>query len=139
MSAEQNKAVVRRFYEGFEANDEAAMRAILAPNMVAYTMAVHGSQNLEEMLQGIKMWNATFSDTRFEIVEQVAEDDTVVTRLVFHSTHDKADFQGVAPTGKRCESPGVTIERIQDGKIVERYVYGDRSSMFEQLGIAPSP
>lgn len=139
MTTEQNKAIVRRFFGAFEANDESAMKAVLAPDMVANTLGVHGRQNREEMLQGIRMWNATFSDTRIEILEQVAEGDTVVTRVVFHTTHSKAEFRGVAPTGKTCESPAVTIERIKDGKIVERQTYGDQSSMWEQLGLVPSP
>jgi predicted ester cyclase len=114
------------------------MKEVLAPDMVANTLGVHGTQNRQEMLQGIRMWNATFNDTRFEILEQVAEGDTVVTRVVFHTTHSKAEFRGVAPTGKTCESPAVTIERLKDGKIVVRQTYGDQSSMWEQLGL-PSP
>jgi predicted ester cyclase len=137
MTTEKNKAIVRRFYEAFEANDEVAMKEVLAPDMLANTLGVHGTQNREEMLQGIHMWNATFSDTRFEILEQVAEGDTVVTRMAFHTTHSKAAFRGVAPTGKKCESPAVSIERIKDGKIVERWAYGDQSSMWEQLGLVP--
>jgi predicted ester cyclase len=139
MTTEQNKAIVRRFFEAFEANDEAAMKEVLAPDMVANTLGVHGTQSREEMLQNIRMWNATFGDTRFEILEQIAEGDTVVTRLVFRSTHSKAEFQGIAPTGRQTESASVSIERIKDGKIVERWTYGDRSSMWEQLGLVPSP
>ncbi len=139
MTTEQNKTIVRRFFEAFEANDESAIKEVLAPDMVANTLGVHGTQNREEMLQNIRMWNATFSDTRFEILEQVAEGDTVVTRMIFHTTHGKAEFRGVAPTGKKCESPSVTIERIKDGKIVGRQAYGDQSSMWEQLGLVPSP
>jgi len=139
MTTEKNKAIVRRFYEAFEADNEAAMKEVLAPDMLANTLGVHGTQNREGMLQGIRMWNATFSDTHFEILEQVAEGDIVVTRLVFHTTHSKAEFRGVAPTGKTCESASVSVERIKDGEIVERQTYGDQSSMWEQLGLVSSP
>lgn len=138
MSIEQNKALVRRFYQAFEANDLDAIKEILAPDMVANMLGVHGKQNREEMLQGIAMWNATFGDTHFDIVDQIAVGDQVVTRLVFNTSHTNGEFQGIAPTGKSCSSPGVTVERIRDGQIVERYSYGDRSSMFEQLGLVPS-
>ncbi len=30
----QNKAIVRRFYEAFEANDQAALKEVLAPDLV---------------------------------------------------------------------------------------------------------
>lgn len=139
MSSEQNKAVVRRFFEGFEAGDEAAMKAVLAPDLVAYTHGAPGPQTREEMLQGIRMWNATFSDTRFEILEQIAEGDSVATRMIFRSTHSKAEFQGLSPTGKQIEMDGVTIERVKDGKIVERRVVSDWLGMMQQLGLVPPP
>ena len=47
MTSEQNKAIVRRLYEAFEADDEATMNAVLAPDMVANTLGVHGTQNRE--------------------------------------------------------------------------------------------
>jgi predicted ester cyclase len=137
MSAEQNKAIVRRFFEGFEANNEAAMKAVLSPDLVAYTHGGPGPQTREEMLQGIRMWNDTFSDTHFEILEQIAEGDTVATYMVFHSTHSKAEFQGLPPTGKQIEMEGVTLERIKDGKIVERRVISDWLVAMQQLGLIP--
>jgi predicted ester cyclase len=137
MSAEQNKAIARRFFEGFEANNEAAMKAVLSPDLVAYTHGGPGPQTREEMLQGIRMWNDTFSDTHFEILEQIAEGDTVATYMVFHSTHSKAEFQGLPPTGKQIEMEGVTLERIKDGKIVERRVISDWLVAMQQLGLIP--
>ena len=137
MSLEANKAVVRRFFEAFEANDEAAMKAVLSPDLVAYTHGGPGPQTREEMLQGIRMWNNTFSDTHFEILEQIAGGDTVASRMVFHSTHSKAEFQGLPPTGKQIEMEGMTLERIKDGKIVERRVFNDWLVAMQQLGLVP--
>lgn len=139
MSAEQNKAVVRRFFEAFEAEDEAGMKAVLSPDLVAHTHGKAGPQTREEMLQGIKGWNATFSDTRFEILEQVAEGDTVATRMVFHSIHSRGEFQGIPPTGKKIKMDGVTFERVKDGKIVERRVISDWMLAMQQLGLIPTP
>lgn len=34
---------------------------------------------------------------------------------------------------------GITIERIKDGKIVERWVSQDRLGLMQQLGLAPQP
>lgn len=139
MSTEQNKAIVRRFFEAFEAEDDAAMKTVLAADLVAYTHGASGSQTREEMLQGIRMWNTTFSDTRFEILEQIAEADIVATRMIFHTTHSKGDFQGLPPTGKHAEMDGVTFERIKDGKIVERRVISDWLGLMQQLGVVPPP
>ena len=136
MTTEQNKAVVRRFYKAFEANDLETLKEVLASDLVAYNP---NAQNHEEHLQGIRMWNGIFSENRFEIVDQIAEGDQVATHIIMRSTHSLAPYQGVPPSGKRIEVPAVTLERIKDGKIVERRVYSDRLGMLRQLGLVPPP
>lgn len=139
MTGEQNKAIVSRFYEAFEANDEAALKEVLAPNLAAYSHGQPGPQSREVHVQGIRMWNAAFSETRFTIEEQVAEGNKVATRLAMRAIHDGGEFQGLPPTGKQIEVSGISIEYIEDGKIVERRVSSDWLGMMQQLGVVPSP
>jgi predicted ester cyclase len=139
MSTEENKALVRRFYEAFEANDQAALKEILAPNLVAYSHGAPGPQTREVHLQGIRSWNQAFNDTQFAIKEQIAEGDLVATRTILRSVHSGGDFQGLPPTGKQIELQGFTLERIKDGRIVERRVSSDWLAMMQQLGLAPPP
>lgn len=138
MTTEQNKAIVRRFFEAFEANDQAALKEVLAPDLVAYSHGP-GPQSREEYLQGIRMWHAAFSETHFTIEEQIAEGDKVATRSTLRSVHSRADFQGLSPTGKQIAAGGITIERIKDGKIVEHRVESDWYGMMQQLGLVPPP
>ena len=137
MTTEQNKAVVRRFFEAFEANDQATLNELLAPDLVAYSHGGPDPQNREAHLQRIRMWNATFSDTHFTIHEQIAEGDLVATRETMRSVHSRGDFQGLPPTGKEITSSAVSIERIRDGKIVERRVISDFLGVMQQLGLLP--
>jgi len=134
MTTEQNKALVRRFYKAFEDNDLDALKEVLAPDLVAYNP---NAQNRDEHLQGISGWNSIFSDNRFEITDQIAEGDQVATHVTLRSTHSKAAFQGVPPSGKQIAVPAMTLERVKDGKIVERRVYSDRLGMLQQLGLLP--
>lgn len=136
MSTEDNKAIVRRFYKAFEENDLDALSEVLAPDLVAYNL---NPQNREEHLQGIRGWNGIFSENHFEIVDQIAEGDKVATYVILRCVHSKASYQGVPPSGKQIEVGGVTLERIKDGKIVERRVYSDRLGMMRQLGLIPPP
>jgi predicted ester cyclase len=46
---------------------------------------------------------------------------------------------GLPATGKQAEVSGISIERIQDGKIVERQVSTDWHGMMQQLGLVPPP
>jgi predicted ester cyclase len=137
MTTEQNKAVVRRFFSAFEADDQAALTEVLAPDLVAYMHSRPDPQTREAHVQGIRMWNAAFSDTRFTIHEQIAEGDKVATRVTMRSIHSRGDFQGLPPTGKEITSGAISIERIRDGKIVERWVNYDFLGMLQQLGLLP--
>jgi len=139
MSIEQNKAIVRRFFEAFEANDETAMKAVLSPDLVAYTHGGPAPQSREAMLQGISLWNAAFGETHFTIEEQIAEGDLVATRSTLHSIHNRGPFQGVPPSDKQIVVGGISIECIKDGKIVERRLFSDWMGLMQQLGLVPAP
>jgi len=73
MTSEHNKAIVRRFYEAFAANDEGALKEVLAPDLVAYSHGAPGPQSREAHLQTIGSWNAAFGETHFTIEDQITE------------------------------------------------------------------
>jgi predicted ester cyclase len=135
MTSEQNKGMVRRFYEAFEANDIAALNEVLGPDLVAYSPHTPDPQNRQAHVEGIEMWNAAFSDTYFTVEEQVAEVDRVATRVTLRATHSRGDFQGLPPTDKQVVMGGISIERIRDGKIIERRVNSDWLGLMLQLGL----
>ena len=135
--SEENKAIVRRYFEAFKANDQATLKEVLASDLVAHLPGAPGSQNRETMLQGVSMFNAAFSDRNFTIDDLIAEGDRVATRTTMRAIHT-GDYQGQPPTGKQIAVSGLTIERIQDGKIVEVWVSSDDVSMMKQLGLIPS-
>lgn len=141
MPSNGNKAVARRFFASFEANDQGALNAVLAPGLVAHVPHVPGAPgpvNREALVHTIGMFHAAFSDHHYEIEDQIAEGDKVVTRTTWRATHS-GDFQGLPPTGKRIAISGIAIERIQDGKIVERWVSFDQLDLMRQLGLVPPP
>jgi predicted ester cyclase len=138
MTTAENKAIVRRFYKAFEADDQTTLKELLAPDLAAYSYG-GGPQNRAAHLSQIGGWNAMFSDTRFEIAEQIAEGDLVATRVTMYSTHSRADYQGVPPTGKQVVIPAVSLERIRGGQITERRVNADWLTMLQQLGLIPPP
>ncbi len=137
MTNEQNKAIVRRFWQAYEANDQAALDAVLAPDLVARTPGSPEPQTRERHLQGISMFNAAFSDRHFTVDEMIAEGDVVATRTTLRGLHTGA-FQGHPPTGKPIAATGLTLERIRDGKIVERWFSFDTARVLQELGITDS-
>lgn len=75
-----------------------------------------------------------FSDFKLQINQQISEGDQVASEWICTGTHD-GEFQGVPATGRHVAIHGLTLNRIEDGKIVEERVYFDRLSLLQQLGV----
>lgn len=138
MTSEQNKAIVRRFWKAFEANDQATLNEVLAPDLVAQTPSAPDPHNREMHLQGVSIFNAAFSDRHFTVEELIAEGNTVATRTTLRGIHT-GDFHGHPPTGKQLVATGLTLERIKDGKIVERWFSFDAARVMQELGLVTPP
>src|SRR5688572_25607209 len=73
--------------------------------------------------------SSCFSDYRHEIEGQVAEDDLVVTRITGSGRHT-GDFLGIPPTGKEVTMHGISIHRVENGKLAEHWDRSTRSDCF---------
>lgn len=138
MPTGQNKAIPRRFFKAMEANDQIALKELLAPNFKAYQSGSPEIIGREDLLQVLNMYQGAFSNQIYTIIDQVAEGDLVATRATWEATHS-GEFQGLPPTGKRVLVSGIAISRIEDGQIVERWLEMDRLVMLQQLGLVPPP
>ena len=79
-----------------------------------------------------------FPDLREEIVELVAEGNTVAGRFKCSGTHG-GEFLGEAPTSKRMEVEEVFFLRVEDGMFVAFWALEDSLGRMRQLGLLPSP
>jgi predicted ester cyclase len=83
-------------------------------------------------------WHSAFPDEGTTFEEQIAEGDKVVSRMSSRATH-LGEFQGIPPTGQRITVTDTFIDRVADGKIVERWGQVDMLGVMQQLGVVPSP
>ena len=135
--SEENKAVVRRFYEAFGAEDYEALNEVLAADLAAHAHSAAAPATRDDALQGIRMWNGAFADSQYTIEQQLAEGDQVATRVTLRAVHSRGDFMGVPPSGKEIVLSGISIEHIKDGRIAERWVNYDNAGLMQQLGLVP--
>jgi serine phosphatase RsbU (regulator of sigma subunit)/predicted ester cyclase len=130
VSAEQNKALIRRIYETQEAvgrgkADIDALDEMIDPDYVSHSRLVPDQQpGREGYKQAVAQLLATFSNVRFLLEDQVAEGDKVVSRFTVRSTHDRKDLMGIAPTGREVSFKSIEIHRISGGKITEFWSLG---------------
>ena len=136
MAGEANKELVRRFVETFwNVGDMTAIGDLMATDAVIHQPEVGGTDGLKAFNRTLR---AAFPDWHSTPEELVAEDDTVAERWTGRGTHQGA-FQGIAPTGRQVEVPGVVFYRIRDGRIVEFRGSFDGLRMMQQLGAIPQP
>jgi len=124
MSAEENKALVRRFLEAHAKGDLGAMEEMLAPDFVNNNLLPGQAPGREGYLRAITEYHAAYSDTRYVIEKQMAERDEVVTTFTARATHDRGEYMGIAPTGREFEALLILIHRIEGGKIAEEWSTG---------------
>lgn len=126
MSVEDNKAIVRRFIEAINQQDEAELAAVVAPEL------------LDENVQGTQWVHATFAGHRADITEMIGEGDHIWARLATSGGHT-GELWGIPPTGKHWTNTGVYFMRVVDGKIVAREGLFDTNNILEQLGATITP
>jgi steroid delta-isomerase-like uncharacterized protein len=137
---EENKAVVRRFLEEiFTGGNLELVEELFAPHYVLHDPSVPGEvRGPEGIKQYVGMYRGAYPDTRFTVEDQIAEGDKVVSRLSSRATHT-GELQGIPPTGKKATVTGIFIDRVADGKIVERWGQVDMLGVMQQLGVVPPP
>ena len=141
MSAEENKAVVRREMEELfnQGGNLDAADEIYAPDYVGHEPTTGDIRGVEAAKQFAASMRQAFPDLQTTIEDQVAEGDKVVTRFSARGTHQGETEDFGPPTGNRIEVTGITIEQFADGKIVEDWTNFDALGMMQQLGLIPEP
>jgi predicted ester cyclase len=122
--SERSKAVVRRLVE-----------EVLNGGRLEVIDALYAPQVAEAAKAWIAPFRASFPDVRMEIVDLIAEGETVVGRFTCSATH-LGTWLGHPPTGRRFERVDeIGIYRLRDGRIVESWGLEDNLSRLEQLGL----
>ena len=124
LSAEEKKALVRRFFEMQALGDLDALDKILALDFVDHSLLPSEDPDREGYKRSVAEDHTAFSKLRYIIEDQVATVDKVVSRVTIKRIHDRGDFMGIAPTGEEYEATGIVIHRIVRGKIADEWSEG---------------
>lgn len=131
MTIEENKDVVRRLFEEVVSNGElAVVDEIVASDFFWPQFGLRGPEGVK---QWVRTFRAAFPDVHDTVEEQIAEGDMVMTRATVKGTN-LGEWYGMPSTGKVAVFPAVGIDRLVDGKIVERFAIFDLAGVLRQLG-----
>jgi predicted ester cyclase len=145
MSSEQdNKAIVGRWFTEFwGANGNAdIVDELAAPDMLLQYSLHAPRRGRDDIKQFISGFRTAFPDLNFwGTADLIAEGDYVVGRWEGGGTHTGPAFSDFlagslpAATGRKLRFTGVTVLRLENGKIVEEIGLDDGVAALEQLGL----
>ena len=143
MTLEENKALIRRYFEEIDASAQDGRGAPVLEEFVAADFINHNplpgfTPDLVGLKQAYDHFLAANPDGYHVIEDMIAEGDKVVTRLIGYGTQT-GELLGIPPTGKQFRATAIAIHRIAKGKIVEHWSETDTLGVMQQLGVVPPP
>lgn len=132
--SQENKDLVRRFFEAYSRHDVEAAVALVTEDVVNHHSTLQGRDGFREELA---YWYAAFPDLSVTVEDVIAEGDRVAVRATARGTHG-GELMGMPASGKRIEVQEIDIARIEGGKIAEVWAAPDLFSALQQLGMLPS-
>jgi len=139
MSAQENKALVRRFYEEIDKGNIDILDELVAEDYIDHSPPPF--PGLPPGREGVKQAFRIFQQATpgyHTIEDQIAEGDKVVTRLTSYGKHE-GDLPGAPRTGNEMKMTSITIHRIENGRLVEKWSEKDMIGLLTQLGIMQPP
>ncbi|HLE77774.1 MAG TPA: ester cyclase [bacterium] len=132
--SEQNKAIVRRLFEGISQGHDAVIEELVAPDFAAKEAGEMRMMGAEGFREVVATYRSAFPDMRFTIEDLIAEGDKVVVWSTFTGTH-QGPLGELPPTGKSVAVKDVDMYRVRDGKVVEGWTNFDQWGLMKQLGV----
>jgi predicted ester cyclase len=140
VSIEENKALVRRYFEDAPYHP-VRYNEMIASKVTGQALSLtdhpeFSSDPLAEQAvyaRHIEQWGR-WSQT---IDDMIAEGDPVMLRWTLRGIH-QSTYLGIPPTHRQVTFLGIDISRIESGRIVDIWNMSDRLDGWQQLGILPS-
>jgi len=139
MTAETNKAVMRRFVEFINTGSEKLADELISPNAIFHVPGrAEPMRGPAGYLAIIGMMRGGFPDIQWTLEEMIAENDKVAARFTMRGTH-RGIFLGVPPTGKTIAVQAMNFYRLSAAQFVEERGQPDLLGLLQQIGAVPTP
>lgn len=135
MSTDKNKDLGFRIISDFiNKNDPVAADDMFAEDFVNHSPSLGVSPDREGLKQMIGLLHTAFPDYHMNVEDLIAEGDKLVLRVSASGTHT-GSLLGFEPTGKSINTIMISILRIQDLKVKERWNVTNELDFMRQLGL----
>jgi len=134
--SEKNMEIVRRYREAHNTGHLDLLNEIVSPNLITHAHMPGIPAGLAGGKAVTQSVMAACPDLHIETNELFAVGDKVTEIWTQSMTHTAGPFFGVPPTGKKVVVSGISVYRLENGKIVEHWGAMDFYGVLLQLGLA---
>jgi steroid delta-isomerase-like uncharacterized protein len=136
-----DEAISRRILdEGFNKGNVEVADELIAPDAVSHDPAtppeLRQLRGPELFRRAVSMYRDAFPDLHMTVEDAISAGDKVVLRWRSEGTH-RGELMGLAPTNAKGSVTGITIDRFENGKVVETWTEWDNLGLARQIGAAP--
>lgn len=128
----------REIISAVAGDDEAALRKLLADDIVDHNPLPDQAPGIEGFLEWVRYLGSALADTRCDIHDAFVHEDKVVAQVTWQGTH-KGEFLGVPGTGKPLSIDAIHIVRFDDGKAIEWWGVANLLAPLTQAGATIQP
>ena len=130
--SDANKDVARGLYRRVNEGDLSVIDEVISDDFVDHE-AVPGIEPTKSgVRQLFEMLPAAFEGASFEVDTMIGEGDMVVAMCRLTGVH-KAEFMGIAPSGRTINVGVADQFRFEDGRVVEHWGVMDSGALMQQL------
>jgi steroid delta-isomerase-like uncharacterized protein len=137
-TAEQNKVVIRHFFDAWNNRQPDKFDHVVAQNVVRHCEATPGmnARSLDDIKEFLRQDTAVFPDSTQTIKLLVAEGSLVAAWATYEGTQHGA-MGPFPPSGRRARFDFGAMFRIEAQKIAEWWVTWDNMAILRQLDHLP--
>ena len=138
--SEQNKAIVRRWFEEvWNRGRVETIDELLAPHGIGHGLGdseadTHGPEGFKPFVANLR---GAIPDMHISLDDVIGEGDRVALRFTLRGTHTGPGL-GIPPSGNRVQIQGVIIVKLLNGQLVEAWNSYDQLGLLRQIGALPA-
>lgn len=133
MSLEENKALVKRFYEAIERMDFDAVGEMVHEDFVFYPQVDSPRPGVQGLIDSEKASFESFASFIFPVIAMVAEGDMVAAYMHFEGKGYNGLAMNMPGRGQSVRISLMHLLTIKDGKIFEKRAHFDYKDIENQL------
>ncbi|MFC1575229.1 ester cyclase [Gemmatimonadota bacterium] len=133
-----NQTIGRRFFEEMlgEGNWELAKELTIDEVVMHHPASPTPVEGRESVVGMLAAFRGGFPDLNMAVEDVFGEGDMVAVRWRARGTHT-AELFGIPASGKSMNVGGISLLRIENGKVVEDWVAEDSLGLMKQIGVIP--